>query len=256
MSEAQHNPGVHFIRGATAPFRGAALLLRERELRRLALKPLLINIVLFLVGLPLAVWGAMSLAGWLIGGDALFGVLRIVGQVAAVLGVLLLTPVLFVIVGGIIAGPYNSALAVAIERLQRGSAVEDDAGIIASVRRSVGVELARLGQAMLVYPLLWLLQFVPVVGWGLYAAASFLFGANLLALDLSDPVFERHIPRFSERRAFIRRHRARYLGFGLVSLLFALLPFLNLLVMPVCVAGATLLYLEIAPEPLRGSRRE
>lgn len=239
------NPITEFVQGASAPFRGAALLLREQELRRLALRPLLVNVAILIVGVPLLVWGATALARTLLHGVGAGGVFVVAGEVLAVVGVLLLTPVLFVVLGGIIAGPYNSRLALEIERRERGSVVEDTAGAIASARRSIGVELARLGRAILIYPMIWLLQFVPVVGWVLYPVVAFIFGANLLALDLSDPVFERHIPRFADRRKFVARHRARYLGFGLVSFLLALIPFVNLLVLPVCVAGATLLYLSL-----------
>lgn len=233
-----------FVRGAGAPIRGARLLLKSPRLRKLAMFPIVINTLLFLVGIPLVIWLGVDLVGdWLNGGDTWSYLLKLLLQVLVVLAVAVGSVFLFVIIGNIIAAPFNSALSEGIEREVRGSA-EGGSGAIEGIGRSLATSVGRLGLFLLLYPLILLLQFIPVVGIFLYPVVSVLYGAFVLAFDFSDPTLERHFRTFRQKLGYVWGRRSLYLGFGLVSVMLAFIPFINLLVIPICVSGATLLYLE------------
>ncbi len=234
-----------FLQGAFAPFRALGMLRRERALRRLAFRPLLINVVVYVVGLPVAIWGAWSLSGSIIGEqDGAMGVLRVLLQIIVVATVIVGGALLFVVLGNIIAGPYNSRLSEEVERLVRGDVTSDDTGIVIGAVRSIGTSLGRLVLYIAVYPFIFVIQFVPIIGPFLHLILAILYLSFVLAFDLSDPTLERHITGFTARVRYVLRHPARHVGFGLVAGGMALLPFVNLLVLPVCVTGGALLFVQ------------
>jgi len=234
-----------FLGGLGAPFRAIGLLSRVPRLRRLAMLPLLVNIVLFAIGVPLAVWGAVVLMGSVLPSQGAFqDLLRLFLQVTVAVAVMVASLFLFVIVGNVVAAPFNSALSEAIEAHLNGSPVVGGLGAFSGAVRGVRTALARLLLFLLFYPLIFAVQLVPVIGPVLHPILAILYGAFVLSLDFSDPTFERHLPRFRDRVGYIRRHKARYLGFGLTAVAMALVPIINFLLLPVGVAGAAMLYLE------------
>ena len=151
---------------------------------------------------------------------------------------------LFVIVGNVIAAPFNSALSEAIEAHLTGRAPANVPGAFTGAMRGVLTALGRLALFVLLYPPILATQFIPVVGILLQPVLAALYGSFVLSLDFSDPTFERHLPRFRDRVGYIGRHKARYLGFGLTAVAMALVPIVNFLLLPVGVAAAAMLYLE------------
>jgi CysZ protein len=64
----------------------------------------------------------------------------------------------------------------------------------------------------------------------------------MLGLELLGPAFERRgLVRLADRRAAMRRRRARTLGFAIPTLLLLTIPFLAILVLPAATAGGTML---------------
>lgn len=228
-----------FFQGARGPFRAIALLRRQKALRRLAMRPLLINVLLFVLGLPLAIWLAIGMVP-----DVGVGLLNMLLRVIVVLGVIWFSAFLFVVVGTVIAAPFNSKLAAEVERLLTGAQMPDTGGVLRGAAESIWTSLGRLFLFLLLYPFIFATQFIPVLGFVLYPVATILYGSFVLCFDLSDPVMERHMSRFREKVRYIMCHKARHLGFGLVCLAMALIPGINLLVMPVCVIGGAMLFVE------------
>ncbi len=76
-----------------------------------------------------------------------------------------------------------------------------------------------------------------------------LFGAWMLCLQYTDYAMGNHRLSFSEQRRRLKQHRSLSLGFGGAALLATLIPGVNLIVMPVAVAGATAMYLERLGRP-------
>ncbi|MGH9434302.1 MAG: EI24 domain-containing protein, partial [Terriglobia bacterium] len=52
---------------------------------------------------------------------------------------------------------------------------------------------------------------------------------------------------FAEQRQLFRRHRARLFGFGAATALCTIIPVVNFIIMPVAVAGATIMWVELQP---------
>jgi CysZ protein len=234
-----------FFRGLRAPFRALGLLASAPRLRKLAMLPLVVNMALFAVGVPLVVWLGVHLIGtWLPANGAIESVLRVLLEIVIAAAVIVGSLFLFVVVGNVIAAPFNSALSEAIEEHLTGRASPDTAGVFAGAMRGVITALGRLALFVFLYPPILVTQFIPVVGIVLQPVLATLYGAFVLSLDFSDPTFERHLPRFRDRVGHIGRHKARYLGFGLTAVVMAIIPLVNFLLLPVGVAGAALLYLE------------
>ena len=91
-------------------------------------------------------------------------------------------------------------------------------------------------------PLL-ILGFVPIVN----VIAPFLlfaFGAWMFALEYLDYPMGNHGMGFKQIKSNLKSRRSQALGFGFTVAVLSIIPVVNLLVMPVAVAGATALYVE------------
>ncbi len=157
----------------------------------------------------------------------------------------------FTVLANVIAAPFNGLLAARVEKLANpGGApplppVEPTWKELAlSPLRELNKLLYFIGWAI---PLL-LLSFAPIVN----VAAPVLwvlFSAWMLALEYADyPLGQRGLT-FREQRRLLRRHWPLTLGFGGMTLLLTLIPLLNFLAMPAAVIGATLMWVQEAPEP-------
>lgn len=234
--------------GIGAHLQAFRYLATDRELRRLAAIPFLINLVLFLVAVPLVAWLVISWIGALgegSGGVALVGwtILQIVAGVAVVAGSVLL----FGIIGGIIAGPFSGPLSERVEFLERerlglpGSDVASR-GVATDIWRGLLFAFGRLFLFLLVYPLIFLLQFIPGVGHVLFGVLAFIYSAFVLSVDYSDPYLDRRLESFRAKLRFVLDHKGLSLGFGSGAVLLLIIPFVNLVMIPVCVVAGTVVW--------------
>lgn len=233
-----------FFRGLAAPFRAMALLAKSSRLRKLAALPLLVNIVLFAVGVPVTIWLLAGWAGGLVPSEGVVqGALRALLQIVVGLAVLVGAVFTFVIVGNIVAAPFNSRLSEAIEEQLTGR-VSPGGGVMRDALRGILTALGRLGLFLLLYPPIFAVQFVPGIGVLLHPVLAAVYGAFVLSIDFSDPTFERHYTRFRDKAGHVWRRKGLYLGFGLTAVAMAIIPIVNFLLLPVGVTAAAMLYLE------------
>ncbi len=237
--------------GLGNPLTGAACLLRgfrlitRPGLRRFVIIPLTINTLLF-AGLLYYLGDAFNgLLTWLLPGWLLDWLLWIVWPLFALAAICLLW-FGFALLAALIAAPFNSLLALAVERELRGheeQAGGDWRGILQEVGRTLWSELRKLSYILIrALPLL-LLFLVP----GLNLAAPilwFLFGAWMFSLEYADYPMGNHGILFPEQRRKLADQRLLSLGFGASVALALLVPIVNFLVMPAAVAGATLMWVE------------
>lgn len=252
-----------YLRGAAQPFRGLLFLLRERSLWKYALVPFAINLLvvgLALLGLAFvfddvfayataftelpkpSVWyrwldyGLLWLLKWLVG-----ALLLIVG--------LALTALLFLLLGAVIASPFNDVLAERVEALSTGRGRPEPpfsiGALLSDGARSVLEELRKAGFFLVVFLGLLPLNLIPLAGTLLYAAASTTLSAFFLTLEFCDYAMSRRRLVFREKRALLLRHRGAALGFGSVMFLVLAVPLANLLLLPVGVVAGTRLFLEL-----------
>ena len=228
------------ILGATYLLRGLRLL-TEPGLRRYVVAPLLINAVLFALGIWLAVLGidrllADLLPAWLDWLDWLLWPLLVL--VFAV--VVFFT---FSIVANLVAAPFNGFLSAAIERMRTGVDPVAGMSLKQEVAQTLSSEAAKLWYTVVRAGPLLLLTLVPglnVLGTPLWL----LFSAWMQSLQHVDYPMGNHGIGFTRQRRMHAEVRWLSLGFGGAVTLAMLVPVLNFLVMPAAVAGATLMWLD------------
>lgn len=223
-------------------------LINRRGLRRYAIIPLLINIVVF-TGLVFLVkdQAAALLHSWIPTGDSWWiGIVRTL--IWLILGTALALVIFFsfTIVANLIGAPFNGPLAEAVERhlVRNDSQISTTfAQMLTEIPTTMISELHKL-----LYFALWaiptlILFFIP--GINIFAALVWgLLSAWMLALEYLDYPMSNHQHRFREVRQRLRRQRAMGLGFGGMVMLAICIPFVNLIVMPVAVAGATKMWVK------------
>ncbi len=244
---------VAFLRALALPVYAIGLLRHHRVLWPLVIVPAAINVALFAGGAVLVVayagsaadllWAQPAGAGVLSSGLVvlwylMYVVLLIVGLVAVYTATLL--------VGGIVASPFNDLLGERVERILM-SEPASGAGrpfwrdALASIRSSVIVVLL---YALLMGPVL-LLHVVPIIGSITATGLGVAIGAFFLALEYADAVLARYGYALRERIRLLRRHWPLAIGFGLSTSLLLWIPLLNVLCIPIAVVGGTVLALAL-----------
>ncbi|AZC22658.1 MULTISPECIES: sulfate transporter CysZ [Pseudomonas] len=214
-------------------------------LRLFVLLPLLVNLVLF-VGLIYFAGHQFSL--WV---DALMPTLPqwlsflsyILWPLFVVL-VVLMVFFSFTMLANIIAAPFNGFLAEKVETVVRGT---DDfppfswGELLAMIPRTLSREMRKLGYFLPRAIGLFILSLIPVVN--LVAAPLWLlFGIWMMAIQYIDYPADNHKMSWQDMLAWLRQKRWQSLGFGGIVYLALMIPFVNILMMPAAVAGATLFW--------------
>jgi CysZ protein len=154
------------------------------------------------------------------------------------------------LVANLAASPFLDALSRRVEALVAGGAGEPEAGWLDALRgggRAVLDELRRLGFFLALQ--LGILGVGAVVPGAQFLAPPAMTLATLLflPLDSAGPALDRRRLRFRDKRRWVLEHPGLMLGYGAAAFLACLVPGLNLLAMPVLVAGGTLLALRHPP---------
>jgi CysZ protein len=145
-----------------------------------------------------------------------------------------------------IAGPFNELLSEKVEALETGFEAPFSLPIML---RNLATSLAHVLAFGLLQALVWaaalLIGLIPIVG-QVIAALMTSFTAPLLAgfVPLDFPTTLR-LWSFREKLNFMVRHFAVFWGFSVSSFFLLYLPLVNIIFLPACVTGATLLVLDL-----------
>lgn len=223
---------------------GLKLILRP-GLRLFVLLPLTLNLLLFVALIGFAM---REFSGWV---DAFMpslpdwaSFLEYLIWPLFVALVVLLVFFTFTMIANIIAAPFNGFLAEKVEVVVRG---QDDfppfswAELVAMVPRTIGRELRKLGYFLPRAAGLLILSFIPVVNL-VSTPLWFVFGIWMMAVQYIDYPADNHKLGWNEMLAWLREKRWQSLGFGGSVYLALLIPFVNIVMMPAAVAGATLFW--------------
>lgn len=236
------------------PITGAKYFLHGLKLinvpgvRRYAFTPLLINILIFVAALWFAFNQFESFITWALSG--LPDWLSWLKWLMWPLFTLTFSTVVFFgfsIMANIIAAPFNGPLAAALERHLTGATeISSGKSFIEESIDALGNELIKLKHTLfLMMPLtfLSLLAFVfPLIA-PLVSLLWLLYTIWILTLEYADFPMANHGIAFRHIREKLAEKRFLSLGFGSMVMLATLIPVINFLVMPVAVAGATLMYI-------------
>ncbi|MDC9720487.1 MAG: sulfate transporter CysZ [Gammaproteobacteria bacterium] len=221
-----------------------ARLLTQPGLRLFVLLPLLVNMLLFALGLGLLislVGGWMSsfvtwLPEWLGGITWLLWLLfSLLFAMAVFFG--------FSLLANFIAAPFNGLLAEKVQLHLTGQdlGAASFGSIVASIPRTVGREISKLTYYLPRVFLLVVLTLIPginvITPW-----LWLLFGAWMMAIQYVDYPMDNNGVSFRHMKRGLSQQKLLHLGYGGGVSILLMVPILNFFVMPIAVAGATALY--------------
>ncbi len=216
-------------------------------LKRYVFIPLLVNILL----MGGAFWWIFSnMSGWI---DTLMSIvpswlqwLSYILWPLAIASILLVSGYLFSTIANLIASPFNGLLSEQLESKMTGKSLPDSGftGIIKDVPRILKREIQKLAYYLPRIILLIILSLIPGIGQTIAPVLLFVFGAWMQSIQYCDYPFDNHkIPLLTMRKA-LQRDRMQNFQFGALVSLFTMVPFLNLVIMPVAVCGATAIWVD------------
>lgn len=219
-------------------------LIRLKGLKRFVFIPLFVNLVLFAIAfyylfLQLEVW-LVELEQWL--PEYLTGLTGFIWPIAAVI-FLIVFSFIFSSVANWIAAPFNGLLAEKTESLLTRKQPPDGTAfdIVKDIPRTFSREWCKFKycfpRAIGFFILSW---FIPVIGQLIW----FLFIAWMMAIQYKDYAFDNHKIDFDEMRDTLKDHKGLSYSFGVTTAVFAMVPFVNLIIMPVAICGATALWVD------------
>ncbi len=232
------------LQGIKYFFNGSRLIFKP-GIKRFVLIPLLINISLFSIGF----WFGLQwfdrflsdiLPAWLSWAEYILWPLF-------TLSYFLIVFYLFALIANVIAAPFNGLLAEKIEQhLNKGlndKTTTSTQKLLPIIIPSIASELSKLTYFIFRSIPLLLLFLIP--GLNLFAPiAWFIFSSWMLSLEYLDYPFSNHNILFKKTRSLVKEQRTSCLSFGAIVSAFTLIPIVNFFVMPIAVAGATLLYID------------
>ena len=232
--------------GLALPLRAVRFLMGNPKLWIYVAIPALINIVLFVGSLYFLgtrmdwlleyIWAEPVLDAWY---DYLLkGIWYLV--IAAL--TLFVSYIVVIVVGGIVASPFNDALSEHVEeRMLPDERIvrDEDESLTWGILRSIAASAAIMGTyAAVMVPVL-LLNLIPAVGQVASTGIGAVVSAFFLTLEFTDATLDRRGRRLGDKIGLIRQNRTLSLGFGVGSSLLMWVPFLNFLTIPIAVVAGT-----------------
>ncbi|MFT5101722.1 MAG: CysZ protein [Planctomycetaceae bacterium] len=219
-------------------------LVRQPGLRRYVVIPLLINIVvlsaIMFYGMGQYEILLATISGWL--PDWLSFLAGIISFLTAVI-VFAIGIYLFTIIANIIASPFNSLLSEKVEELLVPGLVRESPGILTILGRSVAREVSKL--LYLLPRLLGLLLFSVIPGVNAFAPLVWiLFGAWMMAVQYADYGADNNQLSLPKLRDRLSQSKLQALLFGLIVYFLLAIPIVNLFLIPIAVAGGTVLWVK------------
>ena len=229
--------------GAGYLFKGFELI-RLKGIRRFVFVPLLINLMFFSCGfyfilIELDHYMALTMA-WL---PSWLSWLSSVLWPLAVLTVLIIFSFLFSTAANWLAAPFNGLLSEKIEQLIVNEVTQgDDAlAIVKDIPRTLSREWTKLvyyvPRAIGFFIIMWILPVIGQIIW-------FIFVAWMMAIQYKDYPFDNHKISFFDMKKTLKEHQKLSYSFGITVTLFAMIPIINLIIMPVAICGATALWVD------------
>jgi CysZ protein len=236
-----------FFIGFRYPFKGLSFIFHHGKLAKYVFIPFLINLIIFSAGFFVFLTKLDSLLTYVPKQDAwYYGVLYYFLAVVLIVTFLILAFYLFTIIGNIIASPFSSTLSEKVEELELHQKIETHTTLkstLADARRSIGTELKRLLIFILIFIPILIINFIPLIGQVIYFILMLIYTWYALTFTFMDYILDRKYKKFREKNRIIFSRFSCSMGFGAVCFICGMMPIVNLMLIPVCVTGGTLMYL-------------
>lgn len=231
------------MNGIDCFFEGARLVWRP-GIRTYVIIPFVLNTLVFVAVLGVGIsqmqamtdWISSMLPEWL---SFLAGVLTAVALLAAFLVFVLV----FAIVASVISSPFLALLSERVEETLTGEKPTASGNLLVIALRALGREVEKLLYYLPRLIGIFLLTLVPVVNVASPVLWA-LFGAWMMAIQYTDYAADNNGVAFRDLRGRLGISRFQAVMFGLVAYVALAIPVLNLILIPVAVAGGTVFYVE------------
>ena len=219
-------------------------LIRQPGIRVYAVMPLIINSVLF----ASLIWFGYDQFSPMVDKmmsnvPAILGFLRGIIWLIITIFTAIFVFFTFTPIANIVAAPFNALLSEKIETRLSGKSINSNSSFIKMVRTSVLSQLRKLVYILFWSAVLLLISLIPLINF----AAPFLwviFGSWMLSLEYLDYPMGNHELDFKQEKQILAARKGLALGYGSSVMVLTSIPLLNFIVMPVAVAGATVLWVE------------
>jgi len=219
-------------------------LIRKPGLRRYFIIPTLINILVLVALISVSAlyfdsWIEMAMGWFPDWMTALYWLVWII----AFLIVMVLVLFCFTFIANIISSPFNAVLSVRVEEFLTGNPPVSAASAWMVLPRAIGREISKLLYVLPRLAVLVLLTIIPVIN-TISPFLWVLFGAWMMAIQYADYGADNNDVSFRDLRTLLERRRFQAFMFGLPAYLLLTVPMVNLVLMPVGVAGGTRFWVE------------
>lgn len=243
-----------FFAGTGFLGRGLRMWVTSPRLMLLGAVPALIVGIVYLVGIVLLIANLESISAlispfagnW---GEPWRTGTRVVAAAAVAAAGILLLAYTFVAVTLVVGDPFYEGIWRAVESNLGDAPIEVKQGLLRSFFGSVFDALRLFIFAVLVAIMLLVCSLIPGLGQLIALVLGALFGGWILSVELTGFAFEARGFTLRQRRRMLGTHRARSLGFGVLTYLLFLIPGAAIVVMPAAVAGAALLSRDVLASP-------
>lgn len=243
------SPIISFLQGLALPFRSALFLLSHPRLWGYVIVPLITNALLFILMLVFGwYWfhdfissSLASRTGWLLG--LLSGAIGILFWLLSLLVIyFVFTPVAL-----IISSPFNDFLSERTESLLHIRSANESSWrqLPLEIIFILKNEAIRMITTFAVLGAIFTLNFLPIIGQTLYIVLGFYWASRCAAYEFTSYSADRRKMSFREKWKMICVRKSLTLGFGMITVLLLLIPFVNILTVSLSAIGGTLLFAEI-----------
>jgi CysZ protein len=236
------------VAGAKVPFMAARFLMKHRELWTNVLWPVLINLSLFVVllyvfltqggSLFASLWAQPVIEAWY---HWLLTGLWYLTYAIVLAASGFLAYVSSMVVGGVLASPFNDILSEKTERILLGEHYRkgEEEPFMQGLLRSAASSAATAALYIACMGPLLLLNIIPGVGSVAYTIIGSTVGGYFLALEYSDTLLARRRYGLGQKMRLVYRERKFSVGFGIGTSLTLAIPLVNFLCIPLAVIGGT-----------------
>jgi CysZ protein len=218
-------------------------MLFQHRLKRYVIIPAIINLILFsifiLSGMSLIHHLSIFLPHYLHWLETIFKILFFLASSVAL-------AYFFTLLSNLIGAPFNSLLSSKVEQLTGGQKPDENNAwhetlkdIPRLLKREMDKVLYYLPRAVI----LLILFFIPVVN-VIAGVLWFVFNGWMMGIQYLDYPMDNHKLTFAQTKQYLKQHTWVSFSFGLSVMVLAMIPIVNLLVMPAAVIGATKLYVK------------
>lgn len=151
------------------------------------------------------------------------------------------------VIANLISSPFNAFLAEKKDHQLTGfipPAISVLKLTVTALSREIYKLIYFIPRAILTGVLFAIVYFIPVIN--IFAPfILYIFGAWMLAFQYLDYAADNRQVSIADLKGVLKQHRHASLGFGLMCMLFTSIPVVNLVILPVCVAGAVALWTKL-----------